>query len=194
MGRPKGSKNKTNGQAANGIGHNGDSKLTDDERRALTLHHKRLYEAADALVEAAKNERTQVGELAKADLGKGALGEIKDMIAFGDEKKLKAEVERKLRLARWMGLPVGMSVDLFADRQPAEERWAAEGKTAGMAGQTCTPPVHLPPSGHQVWIGAWHEGQAILASAFGKRKADTPAATNPPPDATDAPFHAPSEA
>jgi hypothetical protein len=56
------------------------SILTDEEKRALTLHHKRAYEAADALVEKAKADRTAIADLAKSDLGKGALADIKDMI------------------------------------------------------------------------------------------------------------------
>lgn len=177
MARTKGSKNKpkdTNDHAP--ANHNSKPPLSDDEQRALTLHHKRLYEAADELVEKAKAERTKVANQAKADLGKGALADIKHMIDMGDEAKCKADLERRMRLARWHGLPMGFQVDMFADRQPAEERWATDGKTAGMAGLTCQPPQHLPPSGHGIWIEAWHAGQAILASAFGKRKADMPAA------------------
>lgn len=178
MARPKGSKNKskTNG---NGIGHNG-SALTDDESRALTLHHKRLYEAADALVERAKADRKAVGDQAKADLGKGAVADIKDLIAAGDEKATKARLERSLRLARWAGIPIGFQVDMFADRRPVEEKWAEEGRTAGMAGERCEPPAHLSPSAHQIWIEHWHSGQAVLMSAFGKKKHAEPA--TPPHD------------
>lgn len=154
--------------AANGTpGHNS-GPLTDDERRALTLHHKRLYEAADSLVEKAKAERTAVADQAKSDLGKGALGDIKDMITYGDDKKLRADLDRRLRLARWLGLPIGTQLDMID--VPVDDRAAADGKTAGMAGLPCDPPRHHPPSAHQKWIAAWHEGQAVLASAFLKRK------------------------
>ena len=95
----------------NGIGHN--SALTDDEKRALTLHHKRRYEAADALVEKAKAERTAVADQAKHDLGKGALADIKDMILAETPKKMKAVLERAQRLARWAGLKVGSQPQLF---------------------------------------------------------------------------------
>jgi hypothetical protein len=40
------------------------SGLTDEERRALTLHHKRAYETADALVEAAKADHGEEGKTA----------------------------------------------------------------------------------------------------------------------------------
>jgi hypothetical protein len=189
MGRPKGSKNTTKANK-NGIGHNG-SALTEDESRALTLHHKRLYEAADALVEKAKADRKAVADLAKADLGKGAVADIKDLIAAGDDKKIKAKLDRELRIARLAGIPIGFQVDMFADRRPAEDKWAAEGRTAGMAGERCEPPAHLSPSAVQIWIEAWHGGQAVLASAFAKKK---PEPVSPPNgDFSDPPFGAPNE-
>lgn len=187
MGRRPGSTNKpkTNG---NGAAHTNGGTLTDDEKRALTLHHKRLYEAADALVERAKDDRKAVADQAKADLGKGALADIKDMMACADDKKVKAQIERHMRLATWMGVPIGFQVDMFADRRPIEDKWADEGKTAGMSGDTCQPPHSLPPSGQQIWIEAWHGGQAILAAAFGKKKADVPAPESPPVDTSEQPF------
>jgi hypothetical protein len=35
----------------------------------------------------------------------------------------------------------------FADRQPAEERWAEQGRTDGMASETCSPPHPRPVGG-----------------------------------------------
>src|SRR5215469_1827259 len=153
--------------AANGgahIGHN--SKLSDDERRALTLHHQKLYVAADALVEKAKSDRKAIADQAKADLGKGVMSDIKDMIAAKDEKTAKGNIERALRLARWMGLPVGTQVNLFD--APVDDRAKSEGMTAGMEGKICEPPRHLAATAHQEWIAGWHEGQTILAGAFKK--------------------------
>lgn len=152
-------------------GHN--SQLTDDERRALTLHHKRAYEMADALVEKAKADRSAIGELAKHDLGKGVVAEIKEMIAFADTKKLKGALERTMRLARWLGLPIGAQPQMLE----AAVDHAEEGKTAGMSGDECKPPQSLAHDAAQKWIGGWHEGQTILASAFKKkREPEQPAA------------------
>lgn len=153
-------------------GHN--SVLTDEERRALTLHHKKLYEAADALVEKAKSDRTAVADLAKADLGKGALADIKDMILAANDKKMKAIVERTLRLARWAGLAVGTQTNLF---EPVADPFE-DGKTAGMQGDSCDPPKSLAVDAAQKWIAGWHDGQTVLASAFKKKRepvgTDTP--------------------
>jgi hypothetical protein len=184
MGRKR--KNGDGGGEPAKVGHN--SQLTDEERRALTLHHVRQYEAADALVEKAKAERKAVSDQAKADLGKGAMADVKDLIAAKDEKALKADLERRLRIARWAGLPVGTQLAMF-DFMP-DDKAAEEGKTAGMSGLPCDVPRHWPPSAHQRWIEAWHDGQAILASAFKKKR--EPAEDVPAPvtrvDTSDPPF------
>lgn len=158
MGRPK----KSDTPAA---GHN--SALNDDEKRALTLHHKRAYEAADALVEKAKAERTAIADLAKSDLGKGALADIKDMIVADNPKKMKSVLERAQRLARWAGLKVGTQPALF---EAAVTDHTEDGKTAGMSGATCEPPRNLAQDAAQRWISGWHEGQTVLASAFKKKR------------------------
>jgi hypothetical protein len=151
----------------NGVGPGHNSQLTDEEKRALTLHHKRAYEAADALVEAAKADRTAIADLAKSDLGKGALADIKDMILADNPKKMKSVLERAQRLARWAGLKVGSQPQLF---EAAQVDHAEEGKTAGMSGDKCEPPKALAHDAVQKWIGGWHEGQTILASAFKKKR------------------------
>jgi len=161
-------------QEANGIGHN--SQLTDDEKRALTLHHKRAYEAADALVEKAKADRTAIADLAKSDLGKGALADIKDMILADNPKKMKSVLERAQRLARWAGLKVGSQPQLF---EAAEIDRHEEGKTAGMCGATCEPPKNLAQDAAQLWISGWHEGQTVLSSAFKKKRPLDPPTADP---------------
>jgi len=162
MGRKK--KDDANG-ALPKAGQN--STLTDEEKRALTLHHKRKYEAADALVEKAKADRTAIADLAKSDLGKGALADIKDMIIADTPKKLKAVLERAQRLARWAGLKVGTQPQLF---EAAQVDHAEEGKTAGMSGDKCEPPQNLAHDAAQEWIGGWHDGQTILMGAFKKKR------------------------
>jgi hypothetical protein len=155
---------KKNGAAKVGPGHN--SQLTDDEKRAMTLHHKRRYEAADALVEKAKADRTAIADLAKSDLGKGALADIKDLILAGSDKKMKALVERTMRLARYAGLAIGTQTNLF---EAVVDNFD-QGKVAGMEGQTCEPPKNLAQDTAQLWIAGWHEGQTVLASAFKKKR------------------------
>jgi hypothetical protein len=150
---------------SNGIGHN--SALIDEEKRALTLHHKRAYETADALVEKAKADRSAIADLAKSDLGKGALADIKDMIVADNPKKMKAVLERAQRLARWAGLAIGSQPQLF---EAAQVDHHEEGKTAGMSGLICQPPKMLAEDAAQLWISGWHEGQTVLMAAFEKKR------------------------
>lgn len=147
------------------IGQN--STLTDEEKRALTLYHKGLYQASDALVEKAKADRTAIADLAKSDLGKGALADIKDMIVADNPKKMKAVLERAQRLARWAGLMVGTQPQLF---EAAQVNHTEDGKTAGMSGATCEPPKSLAHDASQLWIQGWHEGQTVLMAAFKKKR------------------------
>ncbi len=155
---------KKNGAAAPGPGHN--SQLTDEEKRALTFHHAKAYEAADALVEKAKADRTAIVDLAKADLGKGAKSDIVDLIAASTPAKMKAMFERVQRLARWAGLPVGTQSQLFEKTADMFE----DGKVAGMRGDTCEPPRALAQDSAQRWISGWHEGQTVLMAAFKKKR------------------------
>jgi len=142
------------------------STLTEDEKRALTFHHKRKYEQADALVEAAKNDRTAIADLAKSDLGKGALADIKDLIIAGTDKKMKAMVERTMRLARLAGLKVGTQTNLF---EPLVD-YMDQGRVAGMEGQECRAPVSLSAEAQQQWVSGWHDGQSTLMAAFKKKR------------------------
>ena len=60
-----GRKKKANGDGAlPTTGQN--STLNDDEKRALTFHHARAFETADALVEKAKAERTAVSSSSRS--------------------------------------------------------------------------------------------------------------------------------
>lgn len=170
-----------NGAGIAAPGHN--STLTDEEKRALTLHHKRAYEAADALVEKAKADRTAVADLAKSDLGKGAVADIKDMILADNPKKMKSVLERAQRLARWAGLKIGSQPQLF---EAAETDHFEDGKTAGMSGDRCDPPHSLAQDAQQLWISGWHDGQTVLMTAFKKKRAvDEPKNAAPDPSQID---------
>lgn len=161
---------KKNGSAP-GAGHN--STLTDEEKRALTFHHAKAYEIADALVEKAKKDRAAVVDLAKADLGRGAKADIIDLLTANTPAKMKAVVERVQRLARWAGLPLGSQPQLF---EPVADQFEA-GKVAGMQGEKCEPPLSLAQDQFQLWISGWHDGQAILMRAFSKKRQSAPPPT-----------------
>lgn len=187
---------ETKAPAANG--HN-KPDLTDDERRALLLQHKTHYEESLAAKKAADAVFKNTCKRAKAECGKDAVLEIKDAIALtepGGQIALEAEVARKHRIARWMGLPIGAEPVLFevVDRRPSVDIAYDQGKSGGMKGVTCIPPYDTSVPQYQRWIEGWHDGQDILGSAFAKIKTepvvsetvdetDTSAAPFAPPDA-----------
>lgn len=152
--------------------------LTDDELHALTLQHKKKYEAALAAKKRTAAELLGVTKLIKAELGDTGLKDIKDLIAADSEddyeEKFQAELERKARLARWAGLSVGAQADLFdfgAVKPGVAERAFEDGKRAGLAGEVCKPPLDGGGEGHNEYVRGWHEGQASNMSLIKKTDA-----------------------
>jgi hypothetical protein len=180
-------------------GHN-QPDLTDDEKRALLLQHKRHYQEALADKKAADATLKNVCKKAKAECGKDAVADIKDAILMEEPNgraAIEAEIERKHRIARWMGLPVGAAPSMFedTDRRPAVDIAYDNGKGAGMAGAVAQPPYDPSVPQYQRWMEGWHDGQEILASAFGKLgPKDVPGETPNTSDTSDPPFIPPAEA
>lgn len=185
-----------------GPGHNGPEPLSEDQTIALTFTHKRAYSAALAVKKKADADLKNAAKLAKAELGADAIADIKDIIAVETEegeKKLKAEVERKLKIARWMGLPNGANGDLFpqVDRAPAIDRAAARGKRDGLAGERADPQCDPSVPQYNSYMEAYHAGQKVAFTikplappepAAGTEEADEfdtliPAEQPPSPDA-----------
>lgn len=157
------------------VGHNSaaHTELTEDQRIALTFVHKRAYEAALAVKKKADAELKNVCKLAKAELGADAVDTIKDMIALETEegeKRHKAEIERRLRAAKWMGLSFGAQGGLFdvADMTPAVEKAYANGKRDGLAGNPQNNPHDPSVPQHGEYLRGWHDGQSVLAQGFRK--------------------------
>lgn len=154
-------------RAAPGVGHN---QLTDDQRAALTFDWKKKYSEALAAKKAADAAIKLVCKGARADLGDTAVDDIKDMIALATaegEAKVQANIERQMKVARWMGMPMGAQSELFGeDRTPAVDRAFALGKKAGLAGEPCQPPHSNETPQYAKWMEGFHEGQAVLAKGI----------------------------
>lgn len=168
----------TETEAPEGIGHNSEAEatptpdpLTEDQRIALTFMHKKLYSEALALKKAADAQLKNSAKLARAELGPTAINDIKDMIALESpegEAALRQNVERQMKIARWMGMAVGTQAEIFVDvdRTPAIERAKAEGKRVGLAGDPCAPPHAPETEQYREWMAGFHEGQAVLAKGI----------------------------
>lgn len=146
-----------------GVGHN---QLTDDERFALLSRHKKtIVSLREAKKEAAKAVK-DAEKLAKSELGDEAVLEIDHMIELETaegEAKFKANVEREVRVARWLGLPIGSNGDLFdaVDRTPAVDRAAATGKRDGLAGNRAQPNCDPSVPQYAAYMAGYAEGQKI---------------------------------
>lgn len=173
------------------------SELTDDERRALLFQHVGTYERMLAAKKKADADLKNACKVAKAELGKDAVADIKDVIALKSpegEAALRAEIDRKLRVARYVNAPVGHQFTFAEDMRPSEDRAFEDGKRVGLEGGPMTPPHDPSVPQHQKWLEGWHVGQGVLASDF-RQKLNTmpPTADLPNVDTSDAPFHAPPD-
>lgn len=151
------------------------NELTDDQIYALTIQHKKKYEAALAEKKRTAAELLSITKLIKSELGDSGLQDIKDLIASegdGFDEKFQAELERKARLAKWLGLSVGEQADLFdfgAVKPGVAERAFEDGKRAGLAGEECKPPFDGGSEGHQKYVEGWHRGQESLLAMIKKK-------------------------
>jgi len=185
--RPRGSKNKPKTPPPEGdaTGHNANGGLTDSQRQALFFQHLRKYKAALAAKKQTDAAFRNCCKLAKAELGDHAIDEVKDAILLeedGGEAELQARIERQIRIARWLNLPLGAQTDLFdtVDRRPATERAFEEGKISGMKGETLNSPHAPGPSGlHDAFIEGWHAGQK---EAFNIQRTQDGALFEEPPE------------
>lgn len=167
------------------------SELTDDERRALTYHWKRDYTAALQAKKDADAALKNICKKAKAELGKGAVADIKALIALETpegETEIKTDIERQLRVARWAGAPVGTQFQFFDNSGPAEDQAFENGKVAGFNAKDCAPPYDPSVPQYKRWIEGWQAAQEVLASGFAKTKQDVEGADVPESDMSDVPF------
>lgn len=159
-----------------GPGHNGPPELTEDQRISLSFTHKRAYENALEMKKEAARSFLQVCKLAKAELGAEAVDDIKEMIALETEegeKKFKANLERQIKVARWMGLPVGAEPKLFADvdRTPAVDKARANGKRDGLAGNRQSPNADPSTEQYRAYMEGFYEGNSVLAQGLAPKPA-----------------------
>jgi hypothetical protein len=152
--------------------------ISDDQLYSLTESHRQKYE----LVLEAKNKANKAlidyGKIIKSDLGAKGLQDIKDLIALSTpegEAAMKAEMERQVRVLRWMQVPMGTMGDLFPseDRTPLTERAFNEGKRQGLAGEPVNNQHHHTTAAHKSFNDGFAEGQKTLATkGFSKLEPD----------------------
>jgi len=198
-GRPKGSTNKTKAakpekfpepQAENEAVRPGSNKpkapkgptvkpqvakepLNDEQEHALTQHHSEKYKKLLELKKTAAANLKNGCKLAKAE--GVSLKQIKEYIDYQTEEgqeRLREDLARKQKVARWAGLPVGTQINFLEeiDRTPIDERTREDGKRAGLKGEKCEAPRHVPGNLISAWVEGWTAGQAVLAARITQQK------------------------
>lgn len=155
--------------------------ISDDQLYSLTEQHRQKYELLLDARHKANKALIDYGKIIKSDLGATGLQDIKDIICLDTpegEASMKAEMERKARVMRWMGCPIGSQGALFGepDRTPIEDRAKAEGKRQGLAGENNSNPHHHTTAAHRAHNDGYGEGQAV--NAAGIKRLDPKAAAD----------------
>lgn len=176
------------GPADNPKAVTGDNILTEDQTRALFFNHLKAVKAANAdvaeaevVLRAAKKSLNDIKKLAKSE--GTSLTDIDTALRFedGDEKVMRAEIENRIKIARWLNIPLGFQVDfLDQDRRPAVDRAFEEGKIAGLKGAARKPPHDPSTKQYTRWMEGHSEGQAVLSQKFKPlEKTDVPQGSKP---------------
>jgi hypothetical protein len=143
--------------------------LDDEQQQALFFQHRQKVEVTLAAKKKADAEFKNACKAAKADLGDGAVDDIKlsiDLDTEAGQARAKGKIESMHRVARWMGVKLGAQVDMFS----ADDAFEA-GKRASMNDEPPKPPTHYAPSSPEYarWLDGYSAGtQARAAKTFGE--------------------------
>lgn len=143
--------------------------LTDGELYSRTNEKRVLYERFLAAKKKADADFKNCCKEIKQLLGDTAIDDIKGLIALSTpegEIAAKAEVERQIRVMRWMQVPIGTHGELFPeiDAAPITERAFNSGRRQGLAGESQNNPHHHTNPAHQAHNDGYADGQTVLAT------------------------------
>jgi hypothetical protein len=154
-----------------GKGHNSEAKkeLTADEKQELFLHHRGVWNGAQAKVKAAKKILDDAIADLKSDGFTRKQMEIADSLGdVAGEKKIKAEVRERLQVAQWLGHAMGNQLDLFdePDRTPIVDRAYQDGKRASMQNKPRKPPHAPETEASTAWFAGYDNHQRELVGGL----------------------------
>lgn len=133
-----------------------------DEVQGRFLDHRSQWNQWKAARKVVDKRETEVKAALKADGFLVKEFEVADALTAGPKQaaKIREEVTLRLRVARWMHLPMGDQLDLFVNSAPPPPPNHREaGKVACMEGQRATPPDHLAADDVQEWLAGYHDEQ-----------------------------------
>jgi hypothetical protein len=136
----------------------------DPEAKALFLQHlpkikelkEKLNTANANLRNAYKTAKAQ-GAFEKSDFDYAIEVETAEK-----EAKARAQIARRLTIARYMGSDLGAQLELFLepDRTPAADRAYHEGQTASMKGESARPDYAPETEQYRQWMAGYNDDQA----------------------------------
>lgn len=143
----------------------GEDELSDGQLYSRTEDKRQEYERCLAAKKRADAEFKNCCKSITKLLGDGAIDDIKELIAGETpegEAKLKASVERRLRVLRWMETPIGFHGELFpmVDAAPITERSFNSGRRDALAGQSRNNQHHHTTEAHKSYEAGYDIGQA----------------------------------
>lgn len=171
MARKKDASSSTRDSASSSASGPPPSNGPDDaQMQALFFQHKKTFEARLAAKKKADADFKNACKLAKSELGKSAIDDIKTAIkmdAEGGEAAVIEDIQAKLRVARWVGAAFGHQFEMFdgPDRTPAVDRAYDAGRRAGLAGEPARPPHDPSTEQYGKWMEGHHVGNEQLARA-----------------------------
>jgi|GEM_PF-4424697 len=155
--------------------------MSDDNLYSTTAEFKDRYVVLAKAKKTAADALSEYVKIIKEAIGVNGLADIKDLVALGTpegEALMKAEMQRKARVMKWMNIPIGSQVALFGDtdRTPITERAFNEGKRQGLAGEPIDNPHHHTTEAHRSHVAGFASGQETLATkGFSKLDPDVSA-------------------
>lgn len=172
--KPKTKTTAPGADALAAIGHNssGPVERSAAEVQELFLSHRRAWTRAITQVAAAKQSLSKVKALLKQDGFKVRQMQIADDLGtVNGEAKRTNEVDDVLRVARWIGHPMGAQLDLFAQASTtlsAESQQYERGRAASADNQPRKPPDYFAVGSdpYETWLEGYDDHQRELAGGF----------------------------
>jgi hypothetical protein len=153
---------------------NGDG-YTDENTQALFLDWRRKIEPVEAKLDDIKKDLRGLYEKAKAEgFTKSDFAKARELTTEEGEHRLRADIERTRQLAKWLAVPLGSQLEMFADRTPARDQAAAEGKRDGLAGAKRKCDYDPNTEQYRAYMHHYDEGQAVLAKGIKRPEPPTP--------------------
>lgn len=139
-------------------------ELTDGQIYSRTEDKRQEYERLLTAKTLANTNFLNFCKETRKLLGDSAIDDIKELIAGETpegEARLKAQVERRLRVLRWMEVPIGTHGELFPaiDAAPITERSFNTGRRHALAGDPRNNQHHHTTEAHRSYEAGFLKGQ-----------------------------------